>query len=81
MVISIKNFLFYATVLKKKNVTKLVGQTVQAFKVLLELSHWELCAFLYNLWNYIPGGPWKSNAVLKNSFKMVAIFCMNPASC
>ena len=65
----------------KKNVAKLVCQTVQAFKVLLEWSHWKLCAFLYNLWNYIPGGPWKSNAARKNSFKMVAIFCMNPASC
>ena len=49
MVISTKHFLFYATVLKKKNVAKLVGQTVQAFKVLLDWSHWKLCAFLYNL--------------------------------
>ena len=35
---------------------------------------WE-CALLYNLCCYVPG--WWS---LKSSLKMVAIFCMNPAS-
>ena len=29
---------------------------------------------------FLEGGPWKSNVVLEKSFKMVVIFCMNPAT-
>ena len=29
---------------------------------------------------FLEGGPWKSNVVLEESFKIVAIFCMNPAT-
>ena len=55
--------------------------TVQALKSPVRMN-WE-CAFLYSLWNYIPGrwslkikcGVWK---VLKKSQKMGTIFCMNP---
>ena len=44
-----------------KTVEKLVKQTVQALKPYYNrLGMW---GFLYNLWNYIPSGPWK---VLKN---------------
>ena len=57
--------------------------TVQALKSPVRMN-WE-CAFLYNLWNYIPGR-WslkiKFNVVfgksLKSPKKMDTIFCMNP---
>ena len=29
---------------------------------------------------FLEGGPWKSNVVLEESFKIVTIFCMNPAT-
>ena len=29
---------------------------------------------------FLEGGPWKSNVVLEESFKIAAIFCMNPAT-
>ena len=29
---------------------------------------------------FLEDGPWKSNVVLEESFKIVAIFCMNPAT-
>ena len=29
---------------------------------------------------FLEGGPWKSNVVLEECFKIVAIFCMNPAT-
>ena len=38
-----------------KNVEKLVKQTVQALKNIIIRIDWD-CAFLYNLWNYIPSG-------------------------
>ena len=38
-----------------KNLEELMKQTVQALKNTIIRIDWE-CAFLYNLWNYIPGG-------------------------
>ena len=38
-----------------KNVEELMKQTVQALKNTIIRIDWE-CAFLYNLWNYSPGG-------------------------
>ena len=68
MFYAIINYQFKTSELK--NVEMLVKQTIQALKVLM--IDWE-CAFLYNLWNYIPGR-WS----LKSPWKMVAIYCTNP---
>ena len=36
--------------------------------------------YMFNVRNYIRGRwSWKSNVGLEKSFKMVAVFCMNPA--
>ena len=55
-----------------KTVDKLVRKQFKPLSLIR--IDWE-CAFLYNLWNYIP-----SRWSLKSLWKMVAIFCKNPVS-
>ena len=55
-----------------KTVDKLVRKQFKPLSLIR--IDWK-CAFLYNLWNYIP-----SRWSLKSLWKMVAIFCMNPVS-
>ena len=64
MCYAIINYQFKTSELK--NVEKLVKQTVQALKSYQNRLE---CAFLYNLWNYIP-----SRLSLKSPWKMVTLF-------
>ena len=73
-VIYTKCFMFYAIInyqfkrSELKNVEKLVKETVQALKVLLEwIRNVHFCTICEIL--FLVGGPWKSNVVLEKSWK------------